>query len=144
MSTEDNKANARRFYEEVWNQRNLAITDELSAINFVDQSLQPPVHGLEGLKRFISMYLTAFPDIHFTIEDLISEGDKVVVRYTATGTHQGELMGIAPTGKHATVTGITSTASKTARSWKAGATLTLWACCNSSAKSLRWEPNRSF
>ena len=106
MSTEDNKANARRFYEEVWNQRNLAITDELSAINFVDQSLQPPVHGLEGLKRFISMYLTAFPDIHFTIEDLISEGDKVVVRYTATGTHQGELMGIAPTGKHATVTGI--------------------------------------
>ena len=106
MSTEDNKANARRFYEEVWNQRNLAITDELSAINFVDQSLQPPVHGLEGLKRFISMYLTAFPDIHFTIEDLISDGDKVVVRYTATGTHQGELMGIAPTGKHATVTGI--------------------------------------
>ena len=106
MSTEQNKANARRFYEEVWNQGNLAIADELNAINFVDESLQPPVRSLEDLKHFVTMYRTAFPDAHFTIEDIIAEGDKVAVRFTATGTHQGDLMGIAPTGKHVTATGI--------------------------------------
>ena len=106
MSTEQNKANARRFYEEVWNQGNLAVADELNAINFVDESLQPPIRSLEDLKHFVTMYRTAFPDAHFTIEDIIAEGDKVAVRFTATGTHQGDLMGIAPTGKHVTATGI--------------------------------------
>jgi predicted ester cyclase len=55
------------------------------------------------------MYLTAFPDLHFTIEDIIAEGDTVVVRQTARGTHQGDLMGIPPTGKQVSGTGITIT-----------------------------------
>ncbi len=106
MSTEDNKANCRRWYEEVWNQGHLAVADELTAANFVDETLQPPIHGLEALKQFVTMFRTAFPDLHLTIEDLIAEGDKVTVRFTSTGTQRGELMGIPPTGKRATVTGI--------------------------------------
>ena len=106
MSTEDNKANSRRFYEEVWNQGNLATADELNAANFVDDSLQPPIHGLESLKQFVMMYRTAFPDTHLTVEDQIAEGDKVVTRWTGRGTHQGAFMGIPPTGKRVTVTGI--------------------------------------
>lgn len=62
--------------------------------------------GREGFKQFVLMYRSAFPDMHITIEDQIAEGDKVVSRWTARGTHQGELMGIPPTGKQATVTGI--------------------------------------
>ncbi len=52
------------------------------------------------------MYRTAFPDIHFTVEDQIAEGDKLVTRFTITGTHKGELMGIPPTGVHITMTGM--------------------------------------
>jgi len=58
------------------------------------------------MKQFVSMYLTAYPDTHFTIEDQIAEGDTVVTRWTARGTHKGPLMGIPPTGKQVTVTGI--------------------------------------
>jgi predicted ester cyclase len=64
------------------------------------------MHGLEAYKQFILMYITAFPDARFTIDDIIAEGDTVVVRYTARGTHQGNLMGIPPTGKQASVTTI--------------------------------------
>ena len=109
MSTADNKAKARRFFEEVWNQGNLAVVDELVAATFVDHGLFPPVQGLEALKHYVEMYRTAFPDMHFTIEDLISEGDTVVARYTGTGTHQGTLLGVPPTGKAVIVTGINIT-----------------------------------
>jgi len=67
----------------------------------------PP--GTAGIKQFISIYRTAYPDTHFTVEDQVAEGDKVATRWTATGTHRGELMGIAPTGKRVTVTGIAIT-----------------------------------
>src|SRR5712692_3968146 len=107
MSTEDNKANARRFIEEVWNQGNLAVIDEITSPNYVDHDPAMTVQGIEGLKQFVSMYLTAYPDTHFTIEDQIAEGDTVVTRWTARGTHKGPLMGIPPTGKQVTVTGIT-------------------------------------
>ena len=65
----------------------------------------PP--GPESFKQFVSSYLSAFPDLHYTIEDQIAEGDRVVTRWTAVGTHKGELMGIPPTGQQAVVTGIT-------------------------------------
>jgi len=107
MSTEDNKANARRFIEEVWNRGNLAVIDEITSPNYVDHDPAMTVQGIEGLKQFVSMYLTAYPDTHFTIEDQIAEGDTVVTRWTAHGTHKGPLMGIPPTGKQVTVTGIT-------------------------------------
>jgi steroid delta-isomerase-like uncharacterized protein len=106
MSTEENKALSRRLIEEVWNQGKLAVIDELVAPNYVDHDPTGPIHGPEGFKQFVSMYLTAYPDTHFTIEDQIAEGDTVVTRWTARGTHKGPLMGIPPTGKQVTVTGI--------------------------------------
>ncbi len=107
MSTEDNKALVRRGLEEVWNQKNLATLDELVAPDYVVHNASMTVHGLEQYKQFISMFLTAFPDFQSTIEDMIAEGDKVVTRWTARGTHQGAFMGISPTGKQVVVTGIT-------------------------------------
>ena len=105
MSTEDIKALARRSYD-VLNQRNLALVDELYAPDIVDHNASMTIQGLEALKEFFSMYLTGSPDLYFTIEDQVAEGDKVVTRYTARGTHLGPFMGIPPTGKHITVTGI--------------------------------------
>jgi len=105
MSTEDNKVLIRRFYEEVFNRKNTAAIDEFIAPNIVDQLVPPGMPGgIEGTRQTIGMYLTGFPDLHFTLEDQIAEGDKVVSRITARGTHQGEFMRIPPTGKPVTVT----------------------------------------
>jgi len=111
MSNEENKAMDRRFYEEVWNGGNLAVVDEFVAANYVDHDPQPTgaLEGVEGIKQSVTMYRTAFPDAHFTIEDQIAEGDLLVTRWRARGTHQGPLMGIPPTGKPAMVTGISIT-----------------------------------
>ncbi len=106
MSTEENKAINHRAYEEGLNQRNLAIFDELCTPDFVAHPSSRTIQGLESYKQFLSMYLTAFPDLHFTIEDEIAEGDKVVIRYTLRGTHKGDLVGIPPTGKQVTQTGV--------------------------------------
>ena len=105
MSTEENKALPRRGID-AFNQRNWAAFDEVNAPDLVVHNASMTIQGLEGYKQFLSMYLTAFPDLHFIIEDMIAEGDTVVVRYTSRGTHQGTLMGIPPTGKQVTVTGI--------------------------------------
>ncbi len=100
MTTEDNKALIRRFYEEVFNQRNLAALDEFYAPDHVDHTLPPGLPaGPEGTKQAIDMILTALPDLHITIEDMIAEGDKVVTRFTTQGTHQGVFGNIPPTGK---------------------------------------------
>jgi steroid delta-isomerase-like uncharacterized protein len=107
MSTEENKAIARRDVEEVWNQGKLDVIDEIFATDYVGQFVgSPDFHGPEGCKQFVTMYRTAFPDFHVTVHDMIAEGDKVVTRWTATGTHKGELMGISPTGVQETHTGI--------------------------------------
>ena len=105
MSTEDNKALAHRAWEETMNQRNLAVVDELHVPDFVYHSASRTIQGREPVKQLISMVLTALPDLHVTIEDTIGEGDRVVVRFTARGTHKGDFMGIPPTGKQITVTG---------------------------------------
>ena len=109
MSTEDNKALIRRAYEEGFNQRNLAVLDEVNASDLVSHNASMTIQGLEAYKQWLSMYLAAFPDAHFTLEDLIVEGDTVVVRQTFRGTHTGELMGIPPTGKQVTAPGIAIT-----------------------------------
>ena len=108
MQPEENKAVTRRFLEEIFQGGNLELVDELFAPNFVlhDPSVPEEVRGLEALKQYITMYRTAYPDTHFTVEDQIAEGDEVVTRWMGQGTHQGELMGIAPTGNQVTVTGI--------------------------------------
>jgi len=109
MSTEENKALVRRLIEEVWNQGNLAVFDELYAPDFIfhDPGL-PLVRTREEDKQWIARILKAFSDFHITIEDLIAEGDQVVVRLTARGTNTGDLGAQAPhpaTGKHVTITG---------------------------------------
>jgi steroid delta-isomerase-like uncharacterized protein len=111
MSTEDNKALVRRVIEEGWNQGNIAVFDELSAPNWVchDPGV-PDVRTLEDYKRFATETRSAFPDFHLTIDDLIAEGDQVVVRWTARGTNTGDIvtpMHIPATGKQVSVTGIT-------------------------------------
>ena len=106
MSTEENKTLNRRYWEEVFNQKNLAAIDELCTADFVYHSASGLIRGSGAFKQFLLMYFRAFPDLHILIEDQIAEGDKVVVRNTVTGTHQGALMGIAPTGKRVTVSSI--------------------------------------
>ena len=107
MSVEENKAIARRFIEEVWHQKNLTVIDEIFATDYVyHMAGMPDIRGPEGFKQMVVMYLTAFTNIQWTIEALIAEGDMVAIRLTFRGTHQGELMGIPPTGKQVTVTGI--------------------------------------
>ena len=106
MSTEDNKALVRRIFEEVWNQGKMALIAEFYSPASVEHTSSGPVHGQEGLKQYIMLYRTAFPDAHYTVEDQIAERDKVVTRWSGRGTHQGPLMGIPPTGKQGTVTGI--------------------------------------
>jgi steroid delta-isomerase-like uncharacterized protein len=107
--SEQNKDLARRGIEEVWNQNKLAAIDELVASNATYHDPNVPggkFTGPEGLKQFVQIYRTAFPDVRIRIEDQVAEGDKVVTRWTATGTHKGDLMGIKPTNKQATVTGV--------------------------------------
>ena len=108
MSAE-NKAIARRLVEEAFNEGKLEVVDELAAPGIVshDSALPEPLVGIDATKASISAYRGAFPDLRLTVEEQIAEGDLVVTRWTARGTHQGELMGMAPTGKEATVTGIT-------------------------------------
>jgi steroid delta-isomerase-like uncharacterized protein len=106
--SEENKALARRFFE-LWEQGDLDALGEVLAQDSVDHDPYNPYgqEGLEGGKKTIAMYREAFPDTSFTIEDQVAVGDKVVTRWTATGTHQGKLMGMQPTGKKATISGIT-------------------------------------
>jgi predicted ester cyclase len=109
MSTEDNKALARRLIEEAWNQGNLATVDELLAPGHVGHhSLVPPnqAPSREFYKQYIVRTRSAFPDFHGTIEEQIAEGDLVVTRWSVQGTHQGMFRGHSPTGKQMTVTGI--------------------------------------
>jgi steroid delta-isomerase-like uncharacterized protein len=108
MSTEENKALVRRFYDEVTNGRNVAVLDDLLAPNFEGFTVEGPDHGQnrEEFKHMITMMLNAFPDHHQTIHDWIAENDKVVTRWIVQGTHEGEFAGIAPTGKQVKISGM--------------------------------------
>ncbi len=107
MSTEDNKALVLRVLEEIINKGNLALADEIIASDYTYRSPgSPELRGPEGFKQLVQMYITAFPDLHMTVEEQIAEGDSVVTRWVGTGTQHGELMGVPPTGKQATVDGI--------------------------------------
>jgi steroid delta-isomerase-like uncharacterized protein len=98
MSTEQNKALARRIVEEMWNTHNLHVIDEIYAPEFGG--------GHEASRQFITANLAAFPDLQNTIQDQIAENDLVVTRYVTRGTHLGEFSSIPPKGKQFTVTGI--------------------------------------
>ena len=103
--SEDNKALARRSWEVV---ENLDILDEVYASDLVWHEPDQDVHGLEEARQFVTMYKTAFPDLNVTVEDVISEGDNAVTRYTIRGTHQGEIEEFGPpTGRQMELQGIT-------------------------------------
>ncbi len=108
MSAEENKALVHRFYDEFLNAGNLDIADELIApdcVFYMGGNLEP-IRGPEGYKRTLAMFRTAFPDIRWTIEDMVAEGDRVAERPVGRGTHLGEFMSIAPTGKRIEIRGI--------------------------------------
>lgn len=107
MSSEHNKTIARRFFEDAYNTGNVALLEQLLAPTYVDYKAPPGTpDGPQGIAAIITMFRQAFPDLRFTIEDQVAEGDKVVTRYTFRGTQQGELMGIPPTGKQVSIGGI--------------------------------------
>ncbi len=107
MSVEENKAIIRRSVEEFWNKGNIAAIDEFYASNYVGHDPSKLHAGnLEEFKGSAMAVFAGFPDLQVTIEDMVAEGDRVVKHWTARGTHQGEFMGIAPTGKQITITGM--------------------------------------
>jgi len=107
MSTETNKTLILACIDEGWNTRHLGIFDQLFDPDLVDHSVPSGLPATrEGTKRLAARFWTAFPDLHFTIEDQIAEADKVTTRWTARGTHTGPLIGVPPTGRHVIVSGI--------------------------------------
>ena len=107
MSAE-NKAVVRRLIKEVWNKGNLGVVDEIVATNYAnhDPAAPMPESGREGLKEHVTAYRTGLPDLQLAIDDIMADGNKVIVRWTARGTHKGVLLGVSPTGKQTTVEGI--------------------------------------
>jgi predicted ester cyclase len=107
MAAEVNKTTFRRYIEEVSNKGNLNVVDEIFD-RYI--SHQPDGHteerGPEDVKHFIGEFRQAFPDFYSIVEEQIAEGDKVVTRWRASGTHQGEFRGVGPTGNSITLTGI--------------------------------------
>ncbi len=109
MSAEELKALERRFVEELNKGKEAAmvIIEETCATDIVDHSGTGEVtHGLTDFKKSMSELYSGFPDVHFTIDDIVVQGDKVAVRFTLSGTHTGEFGGIPPTNKKVTVWGI--------------------------------------
>ena len=107
MSTETNKATVRRMNEQVWNQQRVDLLEEFYTEDVVHHVAGfPSLSGLEMVRKEAAMILNAYPDFQGTFEDGIAEGDKVVISWTKRCTHQGELLGIPPTGKQVTTTGI--------------------------------------
>jgi predicted ester cyclase len=107
--SEENKAVARREFEEMFNQGgNLGAAEEIYAPNFVShEPTSGESRGVEGAKQFAASYRQAFPDLECTIEEQVAEGDKVVSRWRARGTHQGETEDLGPpTGNRVEITGI--------------------------------------
>ena len=106
MSTRDLKALERHFIQEFNKGKTAAMAaiDEICATNQIyHQSTGEDMHGLKAVKQFFDEFFDAFPDAHATLDDVIAEGDKAVIRYTFTGTHKGELMGIPATNKKVTL-----------------------------------------
>jgi steroid delta-isomerase-like uncharacterized protein len=103
----DNAAIIRRFIDEVINRGRYDICDEIVAQDFLELDPLPGQRqGREGLKEIIAMMRSAFPDIHWVTDESISSGDKVVTRFTWTGTHRGDFLGIPATGRPVTVKGV--------------------------------------
>ena len=104
--SEQNKALVRRLINEVIGRGNFALVDQLVAADYVGHSSSPETNSREGHKQFFASLRRAFPDLQIKVEEQIAEGDKVVTRWTAHGTHKGEFVGILPTGRRVVMAGI--------------------------------------
>lgn len=106
-ASENGRTIARRLTEDLWDKGDLAVADEILAPDFVDHDPVPGQGaGLDGYREMVGVFRAAFPDLRVQNEDVIVEEDKVVLRWTARGTHKGPLMDIPPTGKEVTLKGI--------------------------------------
>jgi len=103
--SEQNKAQVRRVVEEIYNQGNLDVVDEVTVADLVIHASSQDIRGRDGAKRYVAALRAGFPDLRLTIEDQIAEGDMVVTRWTARGTHTGEFEGIGLTGRAISVAG---------------------------------------
>jgi len=102
-----NKQIVRRFSDELWGQGNLAVADDVLAMDLIEHNPLPGQGaGREGHKQVVALFRSALPDLQVTTEDVLEEEDRVALRWKAEGTHHGDLMGLAPTGKRVTLTGI--------------------------------------
>ena len=98
---------SRRIFEDVWNRKDLNAIDDLIAADYVHHDAGTlAANGPDGYRQFVKSYMNAFPDAQFTIHDGYMAGEDEITRWTVAGTHQGELAGIAPTGRRFSVTGI--------------------------------------
>ena len=107
--SEQNKTAVRRLFDELWNKGNLPVADELIAPTYTHHDASTPDvgRGPEGEKKRVTHYRNAFPDMRLTIEEIIAEDETVIARWSCRGQHNGELNGIAPTGKQVAITGVT-------------------------------------
>ena len=107
-TSEQNKTLIRRWLDEVFSRGDLTKAEELFTQNYAlhDPSFPHDVHGPEGIRRYVTAYRVAFPNLEVDVEDQLAEEDKVVTRWTVRGTHSGEFLGLAPTGDEVTVSGI--------------------------------------
>jgi len=107
-SLDANKTLARRYIEEVFNRGNLSAVDDTMApdVLYHDSLSDSPLQGREGARAFAASLRQSFPDLHLDIEDVVAEGDRVVLRWTARGTHRGAFLGVPPTGAAVRFTGI--------------------------------------
>ncbi len=106
--SDQNKAAAKRFFD-LWEAHEVDKFDEVVAADAIDHDPQRPFpdeHGAAAARKTAEMFLAAFPDTEYTVEQQVDEGDYVVTRWTARGTQSGELMGIPPTGKSVEISGI--------------------------------------
>lgn len=104
--SERNKDIVRRAIEDVYNRGDLDVVDELISEDFVAHTGSQDIRGKDSMKQYVLELRQAFPDLHLSIDDQVAEGDKVVTRWTATGTHTGPYQGIPPTGKRGSMSGI--------------------------------------
>jgi steroid delta-isomerase-like uncharacterized protein len=127
--SDENASAVRRHIDEVFNRGNLHVVDEIFTPNFLyHQPDGGEMKGRDALKQMAGTFRKALPDIHCTVEDQFFEGDKVVTRWTLRGSHKGELMGIAPTGRQVSVWGTVIhrfEGAKIAEAWDAYDTLSI-------------------
>jgi len=103
--SEANKAHIRRVIEEVYNRGDLGVVDEVAASDLVIHASSQDIWGREGAKQHVAQLRAGFPDLCFTIEDQIAEGDRVVTRWSARGTHKGTFQGVPATGRQVRLVG---------------------------------------